>query len=265
MNDPALCDDGSPNLYMAGDSIMTDYSDVWSPQMGWGQALRSFMKNPAHLHNFARSGWSARRFRESGRWENCIASKLKRGDWVIVSFAHNDSNRRRNRQPKNDYSTPEEYKSFLAGFVADAKAKGANVAFTTCVPHSDGFAEKDGVMTVDGGAAGLAPYRQALREVCAELGAPLLDINRYAEEEFPKLGMAKALSLYMRVKPGECPNYPKGKDDHAHIRDVGAHWFAKAAVKLAKEQGLPLAELFRDAEAVASVRPVSEAALRQGR
>lgn len=241
----ANADTIDPALFMAGDSIMADYRSNEFPQMGWGQALKTLMKDPAHLHNFARSGWSARRFRESGRWEKCIASKLKKGDWVIVSFAHNDSNKKRNKLPKNDYSTPEEYKAFLAGFVKDVKAKGANIVFTTSVPHTDGFSEKDGVMKVDGGAAGLAPYRQALRELCAELGVPLLDINAYAEREFSKMGMKKTLSLYMQIKPGEFANYPKGKNDRAHIRDTGALWFAKAAVTLAREQGLALAELFK--------------------
>ena len=74
-----------PQLYMAGDSIMTEYKSDMFPQYGWGQALKSFMKDPSALHNFARSGWSARRFRESGRWADCIASKLNPDDLVIVS------------------------------------------------------------------------------------------------------------------------------------------------------------------------------------
>ena len=249
-----------PQLYMAGDSIMAEYKPGEWPQYGWGQTLKAFMKDPASLHNFARSGWSARRFRESGRWEKCIASKLKPGDWVIASFAHNDSNKRRNKPPKNDYSTPDEYKAFLAGFVADVKAKGANIAFTTSVPHSDGFSEKDGVMTVDGGATGLAPYRQALRELCEELDVPLLDINKYAEAELPKLGMEKTLALYMRIKPGEFANYPNGKDDHAHIRDKGAFFYARGTVEIARKQHLPLADLWKDpvsVQFVPVVAPVS--------
>ena len=53
-----------PQLYMAGDSIMTEYKPDMFSQYGWGQALKVFMKEPSALHNFARSGWSARRFRE---------------------------------------------------------------------------------------------------------------------------------------------------------------------------------------------------------
>lgn len=215
-------------LYMAGDSIMAEYKSDMFPQYGWGQALKSFMKDPASLHNFARSGWSARRFRESGRWEKNIASQLKPGDWVIVSFGHNDMNKKRNKPPKNDYSTIDEYKAFLKGFAADAKSKGANIAFATSIAHSDGFSEKDGVMTVDGGAAGLGPYVDAMRELAAELKVPLLDLNRYAEENLPKMGLEKAKALYMIVRPGEYANYPDGKNDSAHIRDEGAFFMRRA-------------------------------------
>lgn len=249
---------GEPQLYMAGDSIMTEYRPDMFPQYGWGQALKSFMKDPAALHNFARSGWSARRFRESGRWEKCIASALKSGDWVIVSFGHNDKNKRRNRPPKNDYSTIEEYKGFLRGFAADAKAKGANIAFATSIAHSGGFSERDGAMVVDGGATGLGPYVAAMREVAAELGAPLLDLNRYAAENLPKLGLERAKGLYMFVKPGEYANYPDGKQDAAHIRDGGAFFYAKGAVEMARAQGLSIADLWKDPADVAFVPSVQK-------
>ena len=250
----------SAELYMAGDSIMADRKPSEWPQYGWGQSLKSFMKEPASLHNFARSGWSARRFRESGRWENCIASKLKPGDWVIVSFGHNDSNRRRNKPPKNDYSTIDEYKAFLKGFADDAKAKGANIAFATSIAHSDGFSVKGGAMNVDGGAKGLGPYVNAMRELAAERGVSLIDLNRYAEDNMPKLGLDGAKALYMTIKPGEYANYPDGKNDPAHIRDAGAYFYAKGAVEMARAQNLTLADLFKNSSSVPfvpSVAPVT--------
>ena len=257
----ALPSQAAPRLYMAGDSIMAEYRPAEWPQYGWGQALKVFMKDSSALHNFARSGWSARRFRESGRWEKCIASKLKPGDWVIVSFGHNDMNRRRNKPPKNDYSTIDEYKEFLRGFAADAKAKGANIAFATSIAHSKGFVEKNSVMTVDGGATGLGPYVAAMREVAAELNAPLLDLNRYAEENLPGLGLEKAKSLYMFVSPGEYANYPNGKQDAAHIRDTGAFFYAKAAVEMARAHNLSLAALFKDPATVDDARGAIEVTL----
>lgn len=252
----------SAELYMAGDSIMTDYKPSEWPQYGWGQALRSFMKEPKRLHNFARSGWSARRFRESGRWESRIASKLKPGDWVIVSFGHNDMNKRRNKPPKNDYSTTGEYKAFLKCFADDARAKGANIALATSIAHSSGFSEINGAMKVDGGATGLGSYVVAMRELAAEIGVPLLDLNRYAEANLPKLGMKKAKSLYMFVMPGEYANYPNGKKDAAHISDAGAYFYAKAVVEMARRQCLSLADIFKDPNVVPFVPVVAPAATR---
>ena len=250
----------SAELYMAGDSIMAGYKPFEWPQYGWGQSLKSFMKSPENLHNFARSGWSARRFRESGRWEECIASKLNAGDWIIVSFGHNDMNKRRNKPPKNDYSTIDEYKAFLKGFAADVNEKGANIAFATSIAHSSGFSETNGVMHVDGGATGLGTYVAAMREVAAELDAPLLDLNRYAEENLPKMGLEKAKALYMFVRPGEYANYPGGKNDPAHIRDEGAFFYAKGAVEMACAQNLTLADLFKNPSSVPFVPSVVSAA-----
>ena len=82
--------------------------------------------------------------------------------------------------------------------------------------------------------------------MAAELGAPLLDLNRYAEENLPKMGMEGAKSLYMVVQPGEYPNYPEGKNDPAHIRESGAFFYARGAVEMAREQGLSLAEMWKE-------------------
>ena len=84
---------------------------------------------------------------------------------------------------------------------------------------------------------------------------PLLDLNRYAEENLPKIGIDAAKSLYMVVKPGECPNYPNGKNDAAHIRYGGAFFYAKAAVEMAREQGLSLARLWKEADVFNAVSP----------
>ena len=60
----------------------------------------------------------------------------------------------------------------------------------------------------------------------------------------------KAKALYMFVKPGEYANYPKGKQDAAHVRDSGAYFYAKAAVEMARRQGLSLADLWKSPDAV---------------
>ena len=96
-----------------------------------------------------------------------------------------------------------------------------------------------------GGAAGIGPYVGATRELGAELGVPVLDLNKFACEDLPKRGLEKANKLYMRIQPNEYKNYPNGKGDGCHTRDTGAYYFATAAVKAAREQKLGVCALFK--------------------
>lgn len=89
-----------------------------------------------------------------------------------------------------------------------------------------------------------------------EVKAPLLDLNKYAEENLPKLGMEKAKALYMFVKPGEYANYPKGKNDAAHVRDLGAFFYAKGAVEMACMHDATLKDLFKTPSGVSFVPSV---------
>ncbi|MBQ1428604.1 MAG: right-handed parallel beta-helix repeat-containing protein, partial [Kiritimatiellae bacterium] len=172
---------------------------------------------------------------------------LKPGDWVVVAFGHNDANKAK----KERYSSPDDYKALMRAFMEDVRAKGASPVLATSIPHSGGFSEKDGVMSVRGGAAGIGPYVAKTRELAAEMEVPLLDLNRFAEEALPKLGLEKANALYMRIKPGEYKRLPDGLKDGCHTRDTGAYFYARAAVQMARWQKLKICELFKPQDEVA--------------
>ncbi|MBQ6137822.1 MAG: hypothetical protein IJI73_10685 [Kiritimatiellae bacterium] len=235
------------DIYMAGDSTMCNYNPAKQyPQQGWGQALALYMKDPSKLHNWAVGGRSAKSFKAEGRWQKIVDS-LKPGDWVVVAFGHNDANKAK----KERYSSPDDYKSIMRSFVEDVRAKGATPVLATSIPHSGGFSEKDGVMSVRGSAAGIGPYVAKTRELAAEMDVPLLDLNKFAAEQLPKLGLEKANALYMRIKPGEYKRLPEGLKDGCHTRDTGAYFYASAAVQMAREQKLKICELFKSQDKVA--------------
>lgn len=221
------------DIYMAGDSTMCNYAPRQYPQQGWGQALAEFMKNPDQLHNWAIGGRSAKSFKNEGRWQK-IVDAIGKDDFVIIAFGHNDANKAKTER----YSSPEDYKTLMAGFIEDVRSKGATPILATSIPHSGGFSEKDGKMSVRGSAAGIGPYVAKTVELGKEMNVPVLDLNKYAEEHLPKLGLQESFKLYMRIAPNEYQNYPQGKSDGCHTRDTGAFFFAKAAVMLAAEQRL---------------------------
>ena len=68
--------------------------------------------------------------------------------------------------------------------------------------------------------------------------------------------MEKARLLYMFVKPGEYANYPKGKNDAAHVRDLGAFFYANGAVEMAFTYDASLKDLFKIPSGVSFVPSV---------
>ena len=230
------------DLYLAGDSTMCNYADRQYPQQGWGQALARYMKNPDMLHNWAVGGRSAKSYKAEGRWQK-IVDALKPGDFVIIAFGHNDANKAKTDR----YSTPADYKELMRGFAADVKGKRATLVFATSIPHSGGITkDKDGTTKVRGSAAGIGPYVAATRELGAELGVEVLDLNAYACKAFEQMGADAAFKLYMRIQPGEYAAHPQGKSDGCHTRDTGADFFARAAVEMCFDRKLPMAKLFKN-------------------
>ncbi|MCR5414726.1 MAG: hypothetical protein K6F50_08420 [Kiritimatiellae bacterium] len=234
------------DLYLAGDSTMCNYADRQYPQQGWGQALAKYMKDPALLHNWAIGGRSARSYKNEGRWQK-IVDALKPGDFVIVAFGHNDANKAKTER----YSTPEDYKALMKGFAEDVRSKNATIVFATSIPHSGGISvDASGATHVRGSAAGIGPYVDMTRLLGEEMGIPVLDLNKYACEEFEKMGQAAAYRLYMRIAPGEYANHPQGKADGCHTRDTGADFFARGAVDMCFRRNLPVSKLFKRTSSV---------------
>ena len=235
------------DLYLAGDSTMCNYADRQYPQQGWGQALSRFMKDPDQLHNWAVGGRSAKSYKAEGRWQK-IVEALKPSDFVIIAFGHNDANKAKTER----YSSPEDYKGLMRGFAADVKGKRATLVFATSIPHSGGITkDKDGTTKVRGSAAGIGPYVAATRELGAELGVEVLDLNAHACKSFEKMGADAAFKLYMRIQPGEYAAHPQGKSDGCHTRDTGADFFARGAVQMCFDRKLPIATLFKEPKDVA--------------
>lgn len=79
--------------------------------------------------------------------------------------------------------------------------------------------------------AGLSSFAWAMEDA---LGAP--DIYMAGD------------SIMADYTPDWFPQYGWGQNDPAHIRESGAFFYARGAVEMAREQGLPLAEKWKETE-----------------
>lgn len=141
--------DDLPTLWIAGDSTVKCHGDM----RGWGQELGAFFDpEKINIVNRAIGGRSSRTFYTEGRWQE-IVDGLKKGDFVIIQFGHNDVGPLDARgkfrgsvkgigdetedveKPDGTVETVRSYGWYLRHFASTAKDKGATVVLCSPVPH----------------------------------------------------------------------------------------------------------------------------------
>jgi lysophospholipase L1-like esterase len=227
------------DIHMAGDSTMMNYRGKDAPQQGWGQRMQELVKDGVTVKNRSIGGRSTKSFKAERRWENLIR-EVKKGDFVIIQFGHNDGS----KDKPERYTDPKtEYKENMKSFVEDVRKAGGIPVIVTSIPF--GIYLEDGSLKP---AGFLNPYLQSAREVAAETKCDLVDLYAYADKELNAAGEKKGTSLYLVLNPGDYPNYPEGKSDRCHINFRGALFYAKAFALLAKQNKLPIADLFKESD-----------------
>ncbi|NLM01409.1 MAG: hypothetical protein GX220_08170 [Treponema sp.] len=93
-----LREEGKINIFLAGDSTVKDYSQMGMYQGGinrdegsWGEYLGDFFDSKkVVVKNYANGGRSTRNFINEGTLDK-IATQIKKGDYLLIQFGHNDS------------------------------------------------------------------------------------------------------------------------------------------------------------------------------
>ena len=65
-------------------------------------------------------------------------------------------------------------------------------------------------------------YPRAVRQLAEEKHIPLIDLKKDSRELYLSLGEEKTAELFVRLAPGENPDFPDGHDDKTHFNAVGA-------------------------------------------
>ncbi len=126
-----LCTNGGetivPNLHLAGDSIMCKWPDDRYGQQGWGEPLRALFGDGINVTNDAVSGWTAENFYKN-KWTAGIRESMKAGDFLMISYLHNDycisaDTSKTNYNP----NYKETYTLYLTKLIEEAQANGINV------------------------------------------------------------------------------------------------------------------------------------------
>ena len=217
-------------VYLAGDSTMAQKQPDKRPETGWGEKLQPYFDpQKVKIDNRAQNGRSTKSFIDEGRWK-AIADNLKKGDYVFIEFGHNDE---KSDKPEIYAAANTDYRNNLIKFVTEVRAKNAFPILLTPVARRK-FDEQGNLVDTHG------EYPGAVRKVAAELKVPLIDMSVLSEKVLKDDGAEKSRQLFLQLKPGENPNYPKGVEDNTHFNQHGAEEMAKLAIGEIKRQKIRL-------------------------
>jgi rhamnogalacturonan acetylesterase len=145
-----------PVIYIIGDSTVkcgrvSGEGGLW----GWGDYLyQRIDTNKISIRNFAIGGLSSRTYISGGYWD-IVLSKLKKGDYVIMQFGHNDGgpaelfNARgtingsgdETKEVDNKFTGKHEivhtFGWYMKKYAADTKAKGATPVICSLIPRNN--------------------------------------------------------------------------------------------------------------------------------
>ncbi|WP_312176488.1 rhamnogalacturonan acetylesterase [Chryseobacterium sp.] len=208
-----------PTLFLIGDSTMANKENPdKNPEHGWGQVLNQFFTTGIEIQNHAMNGRSSKSFRTEGRWA-AIEKQLKKGDFVIIQFGHNDQKVKDSTKFTNPYT---QYRANLERYVKETRAKGAIPILMTSIVRRN-FNENGVLIDTH------KEYPLVVRMVANDLNVPFVDMQLLTEQLEIAYGPENSKKLHLHFKEGEEPYYPKGKDDDTHLSKLGADLEAKLA------------------------------------
>jgi rhamnogalacturonan acetylesterase len=233
---PAKTTDGRlPTLFLIGDStVRNGQGNGANGQWGWGEPLAAFFdETKINVVNRALGGRSSRTYLTGGQWDSVLAV-LKRGDFVVMQFGHNDggavnddSRARGSIRGTGDetqeidnlltkqHEVVHSFGWYMRRFISDARSKGATPIVCSLVPRK---IWKDGRIV-----RASEDYGKWAAEVARSEKVAFLDLNEIIARRYDELGPEKVEPLFA--------------DPHTHTSLPGAE--LNAACVIAALKGLP--------------------------
>jgi lysophospholipase L1-like esterase len=221
--------DDVPTVYLAGDSTMVDQDK--EPWAAWGQMLPEFFGPKVSIANNAESGETIKSFVGERRLAK-VESVWKKGDYILIQFAHND------QKQGNGFVPIPEYKQIMERYIADARAKGVTPILVTAMNRRNFDADGKIQMT-------LGEYPQATRDVAAQEHLGLIDLNAMSKTLFEAMGDAGTLHAFVHYPANTFPDQSQELKDDTHFNSYGAYELARAIVQSIRDQKLPLDQYLR--------------------
>ena len=216
-------------VFLCGNSTVVDQED--EPWASWGQMITRWFGPQVAIANFAESGLSCTTFLAQLRLDK-ILSQLKKDDYVIVEFGHNDE-----KEKKAGDGAWYSYSRNLKIFVDRVRAAGGNIIF--CTPTARRFFKDGRIENTHG------DYPAAMKAVAGREQVPVIDLTQMSTVFYETLGEEGSKKALVHYPANTFPNQEKALADNTHFNPYGAWEIAKMVVMGLKQIQSPLASYLR--------------------
>ena len=216
-------------VFLCGNSTVVDQED--EPWASWGQMITRWFGPQVAIANFAESGLSCTTFLAQLRLDK-ILSQLKKDDYVIVEFGHNDE-----KEKKAGDGAWYSYSRNLKIFVDRVRAAGGHIIF--CTPTARRFFKDGHIENTHG------DYPAAMKMVAEREQVPVIDLTQMSTVFYETLGEEGSKRALVHYPANTFPNQEKPLADNTHFNPYGAWEIAKMVVMGLKQIQSPLANRLR--------------------
>ena len=218
-------------VFLCGNSTVVDQEP--EPWASWGQMITRWFNDRVTINNYAESGLSATTFLAQLRLDK-ILTQLKKGDYVICEFGHNDE-----KEKKPGDGAWYSYTRNLKIFADRVREKGGNIIFVT--PTARRFFNDDNLMIKNTHG----DYPEAMKTVACRENIPVIDLTSMSTAFYEALGFEGSKKSLVHYPANTYPNQPQPLADNTHFNPFGAWEIAKMIVMGLKQMNSPLVGYLR--------------------
>jgi PelA/Pel-15E family pectate lyase len=217
-------------IVLVGDSTVND-------QRGWGTGFRAAFTASVEVLNHAQNGRSSKSFRDEGFWEPVLAAKPT---YVLIQFGHNDQP---GKGPARETEPATTYRANLARYVEEARAAGATPLLLTPIVRRN--FDPTGRIHRDA----LVRYAASVRQLAAEIGAPLMDLFALTLAHAERLGPDGMEGIDAVTNDGKPDHTHLGPRGRAEIGRIAALEFVRAVPAMKEHLAVTWREALRQPKA----------------
>ena len=214
-------------LFLCGNSTVVDQE--YEPYASWGQMIPRWFDEHVCISNHAESGLTARTFINGNRLDKVI-SMMRKGDYVICEFGHNDQ-----KEHRPGDGAWYHYAYHLKIFVDRVRAADGHLIFVTSTQRRRfDDATQTKIQETHG------DFPDAMRKVAEREHVPVIELHDMTRDFFETLGYEDSKRALVHYPANTYPGQDKALADNTHFNPYGAYEVAKMVVMGLKQLQLPI-------------------------